>query len=90
MHYFLYFHKVKKDQNEILNYLVEGIIYKIQEWCELAENNSFCRTIPFNHEPNFFPLEPFKLSQQQVQKYNNFFLISNDSFIESVRRPYVH
>lgn len=50
----------KKTETQILYYLVEGIIYEIQEWCELAENNSFCRTIPFNHEPNFFPLEPFK------------------------------
>lgn len=50
----------EKTEMKILYYLVEGIIYEIQEWCELAENNSFCRTIPFNHEPNFFPLERFK------------------------------
>ena len=53
---------------QILNYLVKGIIYKIQEWCELAENNPFCGTIPFNHGPNFFPLEPFKLSQTACAK----------------------
>lgn len=37
-------------------YLLEGIVYEIQEWSKLAENNSFGRTIPFDHESNFFSL----------------------------------
>jgi hypothetical protein len=46
-----------KQKTAVYTYLLQGVVNEIQEWCELAEDNSLCRTISFNHESDFFFLE---------------------------------
>lgn len=52
-------------------YLMEWVVYEIQEWCELAKDNPFCRTVSFEHDSNFFPLQKQKSTCQWVRSKTN-------------------